>query len=102
MIRLEQMPGNHLKRCEKRNDLKIWYRKNRALADGACDFGEKTIRIRNVLEHFNANRAVKLPILDRKNFFVRFGLAVGQSASVKNRATNRVHLQTQPGMAGSN
>ena len=102
VICFEQMPGNDLKRGEVWDDLKIWYRKNRALADGTCDFGEKTVRIRNMLEHFNANCAVKLLILDRKNFFVRFGLAIGQSASLKNRVASWVHLQTQPGMAGSN
>src|SRR5437868_15142134 len=102
MIRLEQMPGNDLKRGEVWNDLKIRYRKNRTLADGARDLGEKIVRIRNMLEYLNANRAVKFLILDRKNFFARFGLTVGQSAAVKNCAASWIELQAQPDVTGGN
>ena len=100
VICFEQMPGNDLKRGEVWDDLKIRYGKNGALPDGARYLREKTVRIANVLEHLNANCAVKLLIFYRENFFVWFGLAVGQIAAIKNCAAHWVHLQAQPAMAG--
>src|SRR5437660_12176399 len=71
VICFEQMPGNDLKRGKVRDDLKVGYRKNGALPDGAGDLREKSVGIGNVLRLLSGNRALKVLIFDLKRGCVR-------------------------------